>query len=112
MASAKDNFFENIFPFKDEGKEVSCFRKRPLEDGLNKTIIDKSLLSNEETSFKVQEENLELRKNKHEEIVKYFGPDYMTFIVNNEPQTYKEAMDSSKPTYWKEEIKRKIDFIM
>ena len=53
MESVEVEFFENIFPFKDKGKEVTCSRKRPLDDGLNETILDKNLQSNEESSSKV-----------------------------------------------------------
>ena len=43
MESEEAKFFENIFPFKDKEKEVTCSRKRPLDDGLNDTISYKSL---------------------------------------------------------------------
>ena len=112
MESAEAEFFENTFPFKDKGKEVTYSRKRPLDDGLNDTIPDKSLQSNEENSSKVQEDNLEPRRSKRGKIAKDFGPDYMTYVVNKEPQTYKEAMDSSEAPYWKEAIKSEIDSIV
>ena len=112
MESTEAKFFENTFPFKDKGKEVSCSRKRPLDDGLNETILEKSLQSNEESSSKVQEENLEPRRSKRGKLAKYFGPDYMTYVVNKEPQTYKDDMDSSEAPFWKKAIKSESDSIV
>ncbi|GJT24582.1 DNA polymerase zeta catalytic subunit-like protein [Tanacetum coccineum] len=52
------------------------------------------------------------RRSKRAKVTKDFGPDYMTYIVNEEPQTYKAAMESSEAPYWKEAIQSEIDSIM
>nr|GEX98360.1 ATP phosphoribosyltransferase 1, chloroplastic [Tanacetum cinerariifolium] len=71
-------------------------------------------LSQDETynNYEVPQENVEPRRSKHAKVTKDFGPDYMTYIVNKEPQTYKAAMKSSKSPYWKEAIQSEIDSIV
>nr|GEY67043.1 polyprotein, putative [Tanacetum cinerariifolium] len=56
--------------------------------------------------------NVEPRRSKHAKVTKYFGLDYMTYIVNEEPQTYKATMESSEASYWKEAIQSEIDLIV
>ena len=43
---------------------------------------------------------------------KSFGPDFLTYMVEAEPQTYKEAISSSEGPSWKEVIKSETDSIM
>ncbi|GJV99549.1 retrovirus-related pol polyprotein from transposon TNT 1-94 [Tanacetum coccineum] len=63
-------------------------------------------LSQDETdnNSEIPQENVEPRRSKHAKVTKDFGPDYITYIVNEEPQTYKAAMESSEAPYWKEAI--------
>nr|GFA88096.1 zinc finger, CCHC-type [Tanacetum cinerariifolium] len=71
-------------------------------------------LSQDETNnnSEVSQENVEPRRSKCVKVTKDFGPDYMTNNVNEEPQTYKAAMESSEAPYWKEAIQSEIDSIM
>ena len=45
-------------------------------------------------------------------IEKYFGPDFVMYVLEGELRTFKEAVNSIKGLIWKEAIKRKIDFIL
>ncbi|GJU14182.1 retrovirus-related pol polyprotein from transposon TNT 1-94 [Tanacetum coccineum] len=104
MESAEADFFENIFPYKDKEKQISNLRKRVMNDQLSQDEID--------NNSEVPQENVEPRRSKRAKVTKDFGPDYITYIVNEEPQTYKAAMESSEAPYWKEAIQSEIDSIV
>ncbi|GKD04481.1 hypothetical protein Tco_1179455 [Tanacetum coccineum] len=96
IESAEADFFENIFLYKDKEKQISNPRKRVMNDQLSQDEID--------NNSEVPQENVEPRRSKRAKVTKDFGLDYMTYIVNEEPQTYKAAMESSEAPYWKEAI--------
>ena len=41
----------------------------------------------------------EPRRSKRQRVPKSFGPDFLAFLLDNEPQTFKEAMKSSEAQY-------------
>ena len=41
-----------------------------------------------------------------------FGSEFVTFILKNEPQTFKEAMYSANSSFWKETVNSEIDSIL
>ena len=43
---------------------------------------------------------------------KSFGPYFLTYVLEREPQTFKEAMNSTEGLMWKEAIKSQIDSIL
>nr|GEU60437.1 retrovirus-related Pol polyprotein from transposon TNT 1-94 [Tanacetum cinerariifolium] len=96
IESAEADLFENIFPYKDKEKQVSNLRKRVMNDQLSQAETD--------NNSEVPRENVESRRSKRAKVTKDFGPDYMTYIVNEKTQTYKAAMESSEAPYWKEAI--------
>ena len=55
-----------------------------------------------------QDENndseVEPKHSKRARIKKSFGLDFMTYVLEGEPQTFKEAVNSSKSFMWKELI--------
>ncbi|GJS21635.1 DNA polymerase zeta catalytic subunit-like protein [Tanacetum coccineum] len=104
IESAEAEFFENIFPYKDKEKQISNPRKRVMNDQLSQDETD--------NNSKVLQENVKPRRSKRTKVTKDFGPAYMTYIVNEEPQTYKAAMELSEAPYWKEAIQSKIDSIV
>nr|GEZ14322.1 zinc finger, CCHC-type [Tanacetum cinerariifolium] len=104
IESAEADFFENIYLYKDKEKQISNPRKRVMNDQLSQDETD--------NNYEVPQENVEPRRSKRAKVTKDFGPDYMTYIVNEEPQTYKAAMKSSKSPYWKEAIQSEIDSIV
>ncbi|KAJ9552550.1 LOW QUALITY PROTEIN: hypothetical protein OSB04_016595 [Centaurea solstitialis] len=108
LESIEAEFFKSIFPYKDKEKEISNSRKKVCEDVT--TFNTKKHV--EEGTLKAQEEVIEPRRSKRGKIAKDFGPDFMTFIVNEEPQSYRDAMDSSEALSWKEAIQSEIDSIV
>ncbi|GJV31363.1 retrotransposon protein, putative, ty1-copia subclass [Tanacetum coccineum] len=76
---------------------------------LDKFVITKGGVDN---ASEVPLENVEPRRSKRVKIMKYFGLDYMTYIVNEEQKTSKAAIESSEEPHWKEAIQNEIDFIV
>nr|GEZ58720.1 zinc finger, CCHC-type [Tanacetum cinerariifolium] len=58
------------------------------------------------------EEVIEPRRGKRERIKKSFGPDFVSFMVENEPTSYQEAVTFSEGQQWKEAINSEIDSIL
>ncbi|KAB2597268.1 hypothetical protein D8674_000188 [Pyrus ussuriensis x Pyrus communis] len=97
--SADAEFFEDIFPYKEK------------ESGSNtKRVHDHS--HDEASSSGVQENDVEPRRRKRIKVSKNFRPDFITFLSENEPRTFKEAMYSSEAPLWKEAIKSEMESIM
>ena len=55
---------------------------------------------------------VEPRRSKRARTEKSFGPDFPTYMLEWEPQTYKEAVNSTESLMWKEAIKSEIDSIL
>ena len=89
-------FFEGIFPYKE--KETNSSRKRLYHD--------------EFTSLNIQNEDMEPRRGKRMKIQKNFGPYFISFLTEDEPQTYKEAMSSPEAPLWKEAINSEVESIL
>lgn len=82
IESVEADFFENIFPYKDKEKQISNPRKRVFDDQL--------YLDQRDNNSEVQQENDEPIRSKRAKVSKDFVPDYMTYIVNEEPTTLLE----------------------
>ncbi|GJS63272.1 hypothetical protein Tco_0677836 [Tanacetum coccineum] len=54
-----------------------------------------------------KEEDVEPRRSKRTRIEKSFGPDFVSFIVENEPTSYREAVTSSEWLNGKKPLKVK-----
>ncbi|GJV61679.1 retrovirus-related pol polyprotein from transposon TNT 1-94 [Tanacetum coccineum] len=59
-----------------------------------------------------EEEEVELRRSKRARTEKSFVPDFVSFMVENEPASYREAVTSLEGHQWKEAIKSEIDSIL
>ncbi|GKB88422.1 DNA polymerase zeta catalytic subunit-like protein [Tanacetum coccineum] len=104
IESAQADLFENIFPYKRKEKQILNPRKRVMNNKLSQDETD--------NNYEVPQKNVEPRRRKHAKVTKDFGASYMTYIVNEEPQTYKATMESSEAPYWKEAIQSEIDSIV
>ncbi|GKB13137.1 DNA polymerase zeta catalytic subunit-like protein [Tanacetum coccineum] len=104
IGAVEAEFFKKIIPYKDKDKQISNPRKRVIDNQLSQDQTD--------NNFEDQQENVEPRRSKRAKVTKDFGPNYMTHIVNEEPQAYKAAMESSEAPYWKEAIQSEIDSIV
>jgi hypothetical protein len=59
----------------------------------------------------VEEDNVSTRKSKRPRIAKYFGYDYIVYLVDDTPSTIEEAYFSSDADFWKEAIRSEIDSV-
>ena len=98
MESRNASLFEDVFPYGSKEKPSSS--KRVLE-----TIHENS--QDEDTDGEV-----EPRRSKRARTEKSFGPDFLTYMLEGEPQTYKKAVNSTESLMWKEAIKSEIDSIL
>ncbi|KAL0404221.1 UNVERIFIED_CONTAM: hypothetical protein Sradi_2062900 [Sesamum radiatum] len=58
------------------------------------------------------EESDETKRNKRARVVKNFGSDFVTYNIEDNPITFKDAMASSKAKQWKEAAKSEMDSIV
>ena len=59
-----------------------------------------------------QDGEVEPIRNKRAMIEKSFGPYFLTYVLEGEPRTFKEALNSTKGLMLKEAIKSEIDSIL
>ena len=96
MESIDAEFFEQIFPFKERHNEII---KIKIDDSLPRTQHE-------------QRDDVEPRRSKRARTSTSFGPDFITFLTEAEPQTYKEVMSTPEASYWKEAVNDEINSIM
>ena len=84
-----------MFPCKS--KEESSSSKQLLET-INENSQD-------------QDGEVEPRRNKNARAEKYFSQDFLTYMLEGEPRTFKDTVNSVEGLRWKETIKSEIDFI-
>ncbi|GKB58909.1 retrovirus-related pol polyprotein from transposon TNT 1-94 [Tanacetum coccineum] len=98
MESRNASFLEYIFP---------CLSK---ETGSSSRLDDKVV--QDKRQDQTEEEEVEPRRSKRARNEKSFGPDFVSFMVENEPTSYREAVTSSEGQQWREAIKSEIDSIL
>lgn len=79
MESRNVSFFEEEFSYKSTHESSSLKRTHD-------TIVDQHYGSMDKGN------DNEPRQGKRTKVAKSFGPDFLTFLLENEPQSYKEAM--------------------
>jgi hypothetical protein len=52
------------------------------------------------------------KRSKRQRTAKFFGDDFIMYLVDNTPRTIEEAYSSLDVDYWKEAIKSEMDSIM
>ena len=62
--------------------------------------------------YQNKDSKVEPRRSKRIRVEKSFCPDFITYILEREPQTYKETVNSTDGLMWKESIKSEIDSIL
>ncbi|GKA81409.1 retrotransposon protein, putative, ty1-copia subclass, partial [Tanacetum coccineum] len=93
MESRNASFFENIFPcLSKETRSLSRLDDEVVQD---KRQRDKNDLQHERQD-QTEEEEVEPGRSKRARNEKLFGPDFVSFMVENEPTSYREAVTSSE----------------
>ncbi|GJW53094.1 retrotransposon protein, putative, ty1-copia subclass [Tanacetum coccineum] len=108
MESWNASFFENIFPCLT--KETGSSSR--LDD---EVVQDKRQRDDNDLQVEIQdqfEEEVKPRRGKRARTEKSCRPDFVSFMVENEPTSYEEAVTSSEGHHWKEAIKSEIDSIL
>nr|GFA16214.1 zinc finger, CCHC-type [Tanacetum cinerariifolium] len=108
MESRNASLFENIFPYLT--KETGSSSR--LDD---EVVQDKR--QRDESDLQVERQDqvevaIEPRIGKRARTEKSFRSDYVSFMMENEPTPYREAVTSSEGHLWKEAIKSEIDSIL
>ena len=95
MESRNASFFEDVFPCKSKVDPNSS--KQDFE-----TINENSQDGNDTGE-------VEPRHSKRARVEKSFGLDFLTYMLEGEPQTYKEAVNSIEGLMWKEALIVKLN---
>ena len=104
MESRNASFFENVFPCKSQRE--SCSSKRTYET-MNEDNQNKEL--EQEVEDKVE---VELRRSKRARTETSYGPDVLIYLLESEPQTYEEVVNSFEGPQWQEAINSEIESIL
>ena len=86
------DFFEDLFPFKTE------FTSQPSP---SKRVFGTP-----------EEEESQPRRSKRMRIAISFGPDFETYLVEENPYTFQEAMNAHDAAFWKEALDDEIESIL
>ena len=90
------SLFENVFPYKSTQKSNSSKRTHDTTIG----------------SSKGQQDDDVPRRSKRTRTSKSFGLDFLTYLLEDEPQSFKETMSSPKAPYWKEATNDEVESIL
>jgi hypothetical protein len=88
-------FFEHICPLKEKISHTPIINNSPI----NNNRIDETHIE-------------EIRRSKRQRKETSFGNEFLTYLVDNDPVTYTEAVSSSDSLFWKEAIKVEIDSLL
>ena len=94
-------FFEEIFPYKST--QISSSLKRNFES-TSSTSHDQELME--------ERNEVELRRSKRAKTSKSFGSEFLTYMLEDEPQSFKEAISTPKAPFWKEAVNSEIESIL
>ncbi|TYK14234.1 ty1-copia retrotransposon protein [Cucumis melo var. makuwa] len=119
-------FFEHVFSLK-QSLPVPDLSKR-MHDPENPSIVSETPVSETVNTSNLRCE-LELRRSKRQRIEKCFGPDFLStfiverrdeidcnftnlFLIDEDPKTYHEALNSVESSMWKKAIKSELDSLV
>ncbi|KAL2250203.1 UNVERIFIED_CONTAM: Retrovirus-related Pol polyprotein from transposon TNT 1-94 [Sesamum indicum] len=106
-------FLEDVFPLK-----IGIPSNVSLDDSLASTSISEHVekMSNvgvsSSSSNQTHQVSDEPRRSKRARIIKDFGSDFVTYNIEDDPITFKDAMASSEAKQWKEAVKSEMDSIV
>ena len=107
IESRNASFFKHVFPCNSrmESRELRQFHETTLENEENNEAP-------EEKEEEDQEQEIEVRRSKRARIEKFFGPDFLTYLLESEHQSFKEAVTAAEGTLWKETINSEVKSIL
>jgi hypothetical protein len=106
MDSRYATFFEDIFPMREDYCSTS---KKSLINDEPTDMIE----HNEQTLVgNLRGDNEISKRSKRQMTAKFFGDDFIVYLVDDTPRTIEEAYSSLDADYWKEAIKSEMDSIM
>ena len=94
-------FFEEIFTYKST--QISSSLKRNFES-TSSTSHDQELME--------ERNEVELRRSKRAKTSKSFGSEFLTYMLEDEPQSFKEDISTPKAPFWKEVVNSEIESIL
>ncbi|GKD24428.1 hypothetical protein Tco_1230642 [Tanacetum coccineum] len=97
MESRNASFYEHIFPCLS--KETRSSARLDDEVVQDKRQLDDNDLQDERQD-QTEEEEVETRRSKRARNEKSCGPKFVSFMVENEPTSYREAVTSSEGQQW------------
>ena len=92
IESRNASFFENVFPYKSTQESNSSKRTHDTAIG----------------NSQGQQDGDGPRRSKRTRTSKSFVPNFLTYLLEDEPQSFKEAMSSPEAPYWKEAINDEV----
>lgn len=108
-------FFEDIFPMKTRVPNSVSSASSSARD--ESTSVDDPLSlvdapSSSHSRLDESQECTELRRSKRQRVSKDLGKDFITYNIEGDPVTYRDAMASPEAKQWKEAIKSEMDSIV
>ncbi|KAL0309114.1 UNVERIFIED_CONTAM: Retrovirus-related Pol polyprotein from transposon TNT 1-94 [Sesamum radiatum] len=106
-------FLEDVFPMK-----IGIPSSVSLDDSLVSTSIPEHVEKmtnvgvNPNSTSLTHEESDVPRRSKRARVVKDFGSDFVTYNIEDDSVTFKDAMASSEAKQWKEAVKSEMDSII
>ena len=82
------------------------------EDRSSERMMDGSTSSNPPKRTRSSPEDVEPRRGERVKIAKTFGPDFITFMLDDEPKSLAEALSGPDVPFWQEAINSETESIM
>ncbi|XP_075473366.1 uncharacterized protein LOC142504375 [Primulina tabacum] len=105
----------NVLPaFKRNPREKCeiCVEEKMAKTPFHSERKEGSIKRSYESTIDSKEINEEPRSGKRARVEKSFGPEFLTYMLDDEPRTIQEALSNPEAPFWKEAINDEIDSIM
>ncbi|KAL6521608.1 hypothetical protein OROGR_018177 [Orobanche gracilis] len=103
-------FFENIYPCKNNDKVDNNSGNRIEDEATSSKSTDVDPKSHKRSRSNL--EDIEPRRGSRVRTPKTFGPDYVAFMLDEEPTSIKVAYARPDGLFWKEAVQSEIDSIL
>ncbi|WVZ54108.1 hypothetical protein U9M48_004964 [Paspalum notatum var. saurae] len=107
MESRDATFFENIFPMKDMHSTSRFSSEITPELNARTEVFEPPREINPE-----EDNNEAPRKSKRQRVEKFFGNDFIVYLVDDTPTSISEAYASPDADNWKEAVQSELDSIL